>query len=122
MLFVSDRQSVDNCIMEVHGSTCQSATVGLTKRAVTSKKRSRCIDVLTDFVEEIGKFVTAYQEAMKEIKGIASFFKKEAEGIDRRMMLFTEIMQLEGFSPQEMLAGDYIIKDAYKIDFFFTLP
>ena len=33
-------------------------------------------------------FQNAYQEAIEEIKGIASFFKKEAEGTDKKLSLF----------------------------------
>ncbi|KAE8667190.1 Histone H4 [Hibiscus syriacus] len=84
---------------------------------VASKKRSRSDDGLTELVHEISKFDAAYREPAKEIKDITALLKKEAEGNDRRMLIFTEIMKIEGLSTDEMLtAEEYISKDAHKFD------
>ncbi|KAK8558885.1 hypothetical protein V6N12_042177 [Hibiscus sabdariffa] len=110
---------------EVCASTFQTYDTAVTtmKKDVSSKKRSRSEDGLSSLVEEIGKFGAAYRETTHEIKSIAAFFKKEAEGNDRRMSILTEIMEIEGFSKDKMLAaGEYICKDAHKLDFFSSLP
>ncbi|KAK9005994.1 hypothetical protein V6N11_035048 [Hibiscus sabdariffa] len=90
------------------------------KRDVSSKKRRRSDDGLFDLVEVMGKVGTAYQ---KNAESIAAFFKKEAQGNDRRMSIFDEIMKIENLSKDDMLAaGEYISKEAHKVDFFFSLP
>ncbi|KAK9005323.1 hypothetical protein V6N11_042763 [Hibiscus sabdariffa] len=95
---------------EVGASTFQTydAAVTTMKKDVSSKKRSRSEDGLSALVEEIGKFGAAYRETTQEIKSIAAFFKKEAEGNDRRMSIFTEIMEIEGFSKDECLLQESI--------------
>ncbi|KAK8996415.1 hypothetical protein V6N11_081692 [Hibiscus sabdariffa] len=111
---------------DVGASTCQTSDDVVpihTMKKIASKKRSRSDDGLSDLVKEIGKFGAAYRETAKEIKEIIGLFKKEAEGNDRRMSIFTEIMKIEGLSNDEMLiAGEHISKDAHKVDFFFSLP
>ncbi|KAK8555173.1 hypothetical protein V6N12_009327 [Hibiscus sabdariffa] len=93
------------------------------KKDVSSKKRSRSEDGLSALVEEIDKFGATYQETTQEIKSIMAFFKNEAEGNDRRMSIFTEIMEIEGLSKDKMLvAEEYICKDARTVDFYFSLP
>lgn len=51
-----------------------------------------------------------------------SFFLIEAEGNSRRMTFFEEIMNIEGFTIDEMLkARELIINNKHKVDFFFVL-
>ncbi|XP_039048790.1 uncharacterized protein LOC120189636 [Hibiscus syriacus] len=103
---------------DVGASTCQTsdATASTpTMKKVASKKRSRSDDGLTELVQEISKFGATYRETAKEIKDITALLKKETEGNDRRMSIFTEIMKIEGLSTDEMLtAGEYMSKDAHK--------
>ncbi|XP_039042532.1 uncharacterized protein At2g29880-like [Hibiscus syriacus] len=103
---------------DVGASTCQTSDATgstPTMKKVASKKRSRSDDGLTELVQEISKFGAAYRETAKEIKDITALLKKEAEGNDRRMSIFTEIMKIEGLSTDEMLtAGEYISKDEHK--------
>ncbi|KAK8490605.1 hypothetical protein V6N11_038063 [Hibiscus sabdariffa] len=74
----------------------------------------------TFLVEVMGKVGTAYQ---KTAESIAAFFKTEAQGNDRRMSIFDEIMKIENLSKDDILAaGEYISKEAHKVDFFFSLP
>ncbi|GMJ10458.1 hypothetical protein HRI_004715000 [Hibiscus trionum] len=92
---VKDSESSD----EVGASTCQTSDVAATamKKDVSSKKRPWGNDGLSALIEEIGKFGDAYRETTHEIKGIAAFFKKEVEGNDRRMPIFTEIIKIDGY-------------------------
>lgn len=107
---------------DVVGSTCQSTIAAPRQKAVTSKKK-RSVDGFSELVKETRKFRAAHQGVREDIRMIASFFRKEAEGNDRRMMLFKELMQLDGFSRWDMLdAGEHICKEAYRIDFFFSFP
>ncbi|KAK9001692.1 hypothetical protein V6N11_083469 [Hibiscus sabdariffa] len=110
---------------DVGASTCQTSDAVVPAPAMkkkASEKRSRSDDGLSDLIKEIGKFGVAYRETAQEIKEIIGLFKKEAEGNDRRMSIFTEIMKTEGLSNVEMLiAGEHISKDAHKVDFFFSL-
>ncbi|XP_039020997.1 uncharacterized protein LOC120153044 [Hibiscus syriacus] len=103
---------------DVGASTCQTsdATASTpTMKKIASKKRSRSDDGLTELVQEISKFGVAYRETTKEIKDITALLKNKAEGNDRRMSIFIEIMKIEGMSTDEMLtAEEYISKDAHK--------
>ena len=74
-------------------------------------------------VEQLIGFQKAYQEAIEEIKDIASFFKKEVEKTDRKLFfLFSELKEVKGYSRDELImVGQYIRKDSYKVDYFFVL-
>ncbi|GMJ04758.1 hypothetical protein HRI_004144900 [Hibiscus trionum] len=114
---VKDFESVE----EIGASNCQASVDAATtmKRDVSSKKRRRSDDGLSDLVEEMGKIGAAYQ---KTAESIAAFFKIEADN-DQRMSIFEEIIKIENLSKNDMLAaGDYISKEAHKVDFFFSLP
>ena len=68
-------------------------------------------------------FKKTYQEAIQEIKGIDSFSRKKLKRIDRRLALFLELKEVEGYSNDELiLVGKYISKDSYKVNYFFDLP
>nr|GMD46960.1 Myb_DNA-bind_3 domain-containing protein [Ipomoea batatas] len=83
---------------------------------LTSKKRSRSHDVFNDLVAEIHDYVGAY-------KHVATYFQNESENNTRKMKIFEEIMQLPGFSTEEIMnVGEHILKDAHKLDTFFALP
>ncbi|KAK8562280.1 hypothetical protein V6N12_010364 [Hibiscus sabdariffa] len=113
---VKDSESIE----EIGASNCQASVTATMKRDVSSKKRRRSDDGLFDLVEVMGKVGTAYQ---KTAESIAAFFKTEAQGNDRRMSIFDEIMKIENLSKDDMLAaGEYISKEAHKVDFFFSLP
>ncbi|KAE8702170.1 putative Nuclear factor kappa-B-binding protein [Hibiscus syriacus] len=103
---------------DVGASTCQTSDATAsspTMKKVASKKRSRSDDGLTELVQEISKFGAAYRETAKEIKDITALLKKEVEGNDQRISIFTEIMKIEGMSTNEILTiGEYINKDAHK--------
>ena len=74
-------------------------------------------------VEQLFNFQKAYEEATQEIKGITSFFKNEAKGINMRLSLFSDLKEVKGYSWDEhIMVGKYISKDSYKVDYFFTLP
>ena len=63
------------------------------------------------------------KEVNEELKGISSYFKDQAENNHRKMKIFDEIMELSGFSKQEIIdVGEYILKDTNKVDTFFALP
>ena len=109
-------------IKNIATSTCNTAVV-TSKRNRTGKKMAKSFDHSSDLVEQLIGFQKAYQEATEEIKGIASFFKKEAEGTDRRLSLFSERKEVERYSKDELImVGQYISKDSYKVDYFFALP
>ncbi|KAK8574573.1 hypothetical protein V6N12_062263 [Hibiscus sabdariffa] len=114
---VKDSESIE----EIGASNCQASVAATTmKKYVSSKKRRRSDDGLFDLVDEMGKVSAASQ---KTAESIVAFFKTEAQGNDRRMSIFEEIMKIENLSKDDMLAaGDYISKEAHKVDFFFSLP
>ena len=63
------------------------------------------------------------KEVNEELNGISSYFKDQAENNHRKMKIFDEIMELSGFSKQEIIdVGEYILKDTNKVDTFFALP
>nr|GMC60921.1 SWI/SNF complex subunit SWI3D isoform X1 [Ipomoea batatas] len=83
---------------------------------LTGKKRSRSDDGFNDLVAEIHDYIGAY-------KHVATYFQNESENNTRKMKIFEEIMQLPGFSTEEIMnAGEHILKDAHKLDTFFALP
>ena len=56
----------------------------------------------------VGRFQKAYQETTQEIKSITSFFKKEAERTDRRLVLFLEFKKNWGvFQRWTYYVGQY---------------
>ena len=63
-------------------------TIATSKTIHPRKKKAKSSDGTSDLVEQLVSFQKTYQEATQEIKDITSFFKKEAEGIDRRLALF----------------------------------
>ena len=53
---------------------------------------------------------------------IASCFKIEAWGAQRRMKIFNEQLKIEGLSRQERIkAGELLTTETHKSDYFFTL-
>lgn len=52
--------------------------------------------MLESLVDEVGKFSSAYKGKWEEIRSISNFFNKEDKESERIIMLFNEIMQLEG--------------------------
>ena len=89
---------------------------------ITSKKREKTDNALNDFVGEIHEYVVAVKEANEELKGISSYFKGQAESNHRKLKTFDEIMELSGFSEQEIIdVGEYILKDTNQVDTFFAL-
>ncbi|CAH9148463.1 unnamed protein product, partial [Cuscuta epithymum] len=106
-------------------SASQSTSKASNKKAeiVISKKRKVQDDGLTNLVAEIGKFASSYQENTECLKSISSFFSKEADESDRKLMIFEEIIKLDAFSKEEVMdAGEHILKDAHKLDTFYALP
>ncbi|OMO94077.1 hypothetical protein CCACVL1_06181 [Corchorus capsularis] len=99
-------------------------TAPTSKKAVPVKKRSRSDDGgLSDLVASINNYVGVYRETNEHIKGIATYFQKQSDGDDRRMLIFEEIMQMGEFTNQEVMdASENILKDAHKVDSFFGLP
>ena len=63
-------------------------TIATSKTIHPRKKKAKSSDGTSDLVEQLVSFQKTYQEATQEIKDITSFFKKKAEGIDRRLALF----------------------------------
>ncbi|KAK9012051.1 hypothetical protein V6N11_040121 [Hibiscus sabdariffa] len=113
---VKDSESIE----EIGASNCQASVTATMKRDVSSKKKRQSDDGLFDLVEVMGKVGTAYQ---KTAESIVAFFKTEAQGNDRIMSIFDEIMKIENLSKDDMLAAcEYISKEAHKVDFFFYLP
>ncbi|OMO88879.1 hypothetical protein COLO4_20035 [Corchorus olitorius] len=97
--------------------------IAASRKNVTSKKRTRSEDGLSDLVAEIHEYVGVYKETNKHIEGIARAMEKDAAGGDRRLSVFDEIMELGGFSNQQVMdAGEHILKDLHKVDTFFGLP
>ena len=48
--------------------------------------------------------------------------RKEVEGTDSRIFLFSELKEVEGYSDDKLImVGEYISKDSYKMDYFFAL-
>ena len=93
------------------------------KKPITSKKRGKADDTLNDFVGEIHEYVAVVKEVNEELKGISSYFKDQAKSNHRKMKIFDEIMELPGFSEQEIIdVGEYILKDTMKVDTYFALP
>ena len=93
------------------------------KKPITSKKRKKTDDALNDFVVEIHEYVVAVKEVNEELKRISFYFKDQIESNHRKMKIFDEIMELSGFSEQEIIdVGEYILKDTNKVDTFFALP
>nr|GLL19855.1 uncharacterized protein LOC109155151 [Ipomoea trifida] len=67
-------------------------------------------------VLKIHDYVGAY-------KHVTTYFQNESENNTRKMKIFEEIMQLLGFSTEEIMnASEHILKDAHKLDTFFALP
>ncbi|XP_031106132.1 uncharacterized protein LOC116010761 [Ipomoea triloba] len=97
-------------------SSCPSTNTANVKKKLTGKKRSRSDDGFNDLVAEIHDYVGAY-------KHVATYFQNESENNTRKMKIFEEIMQLPGFSTEEIMnAGEHILKDSHKLDTFFALP
>nr|GMD40608.1 Myb_DNA-bind_3 domain-containing protein [Ipomoea batatas] len=97
-------------------SSCPSTNTANVKKQLTGKKRSRSHDGFNDLVAEIHDYVGAY-------KHVATYFQNESENNTRKMKIFEEIMQLPGFSTEEIMnVGEHIMKDAHKLDTFFALP
>ncbi|XVF86106.1 hypothetical protein PTKIN_Ptkin18bG0014500 [Pterospermum kingtungense] len=89
----------------------------------TGKKKAKTAYGNNPLVHHVLRFQTAYEKTTEQIAGIASFFIKETEVSDRRQALFNELKKLDGFSRKEMLiAGEYMVRNTYKIDYFFSLP
>ncbi|XP_044473190.1 uncharacterized protein At2g29880-like [Mangifera indica] len=105
------------------GSKKQTVNEGINQKTANSKKRKRNDEGFSRLVEEISKFGKSYKTIQQEIHEITTYFKKEVEGKNRRMNLFNALLELDGFSRQELLnVGEHIIKKEHKIDFFFELP
>ncbi|XVF84271.1 hypothetical protein PTKIN_Ptkin17bG0019800 [Pterospermum kingtungense] len=89
----------------------------------TEKKKAKTAYGNNPLDHHVLRFQTAYEKTTEHIAGIASFFIKEMEASDKRQSLFNELKKLDGFSRKEMLiAGEYMVRNAYKIDYFFSLP
>ena len=102
--------------------TCNTITV-TSKRNEKGKKKAKSSDHSSDLVEQLVSFQKAYKMATKEIKGIAYFFKKKAKKTNMRLSLFSKLKEVEGYSKDEIImVGQYISKDSYKVDYFFTFP
>ncbi|KAL4335584.1 hypothetical protein GQ457_07G013920 [Hibiscus cannabinus] len=97
----AEDEGVKDYEYEIGASNCQAyvATTAIMKIDVSSKKG---IEVMMDY---------------------SILSKRLAQGNDRRMSIFDEIMKIENLSKDDMLvAGNYISKEAHKVDFFFSLP
>ena len=115
--------SVRDEARKVYTEIQDASTSQPNKKPITSKKRRKTDDALNDFVVEIQEYVVAVKEANEELKGISSYFKDQAESNHRKMKIFDEIMELSGFSEQEIIdVGEYILKDTNKVDTFFAFP
>ncbi|KAK8504496.1 hypothetical protein V6N11_051210 [Hibiscus sabdariffa] len=89
-------------------------------RNVSSKKRPQSDGGLFDLVVEMDKVGVTFQ---KIAEGVAMFFKTEAECNDKKVSIFKEITEIGNIPKDDMLvASEYIIKEAHKVDFFFLLP
>ncbi|XVF65852.1 hypothetical protein PTKIN_Ptkin09bG0284300 [Pterospermum kingtungense] len=89
----------------------------------TGKKKVKTSEGNNPRVNHVVRFHDAYEKTAEQFKGIASFFIKEMEATDRRHALFDELKKLEGFSREELLiVGEFMVRNAYKIDYFFSLP
>lgn len=106
------------------GSVSGTPTSSVPNKKNSGKKRSRSNDGLMEsLIDELASFGRIYEGTRENVRRIANYFEKRAEGDERRMKLFGEIMEIEDLSSNDMLtAGEVISKDSHKIDFFFTLP
>ena len=57
-------------------SVCQPS-----KKQVTSKKKMKNDDILSDLVGDIHEYVTALKEANEEIKGISTYFRNKLRAV-----------------------------------------
>ncbi|XVF64658.1 hypothetical protein PTKIN_Ptkin09bG0185600 [Pterospermum kingtungense] len=93
------------------------------KTQTSSKKKAKSVDGTQQLLHHLINFQSAYQEVTSEMKGIDAFFNKKVDANERRLALFEELKKIEGFFREELLlVGQFMIKDNYKVDYFFSLP
>ena len=118
-----NEESVRNEVRKVDTMILDTSASQPNKKPITSKKKGKTDDALNDFVGEIHEYVTAVKSANEELHGISSYFKDQVESNRRNMKIFGEIMELSGFSEQEIIdVRNYILKDTNKVYTFFALP
>ncbi|KAK9045684.1 hypothetical protein V6N11_051593 [Hibiscus sabdariffa] len=78
----------------------------------------------SESIEEIGASNCQASVAATMKRDVSSKKRRrKAQGNDRRMSIFDEIMKIENLSKDDMLAAhEYISKETHKVDFFFSLP
>ncbi|XVF83852.1 hypothetical protein PTKIN_Ptkin16aG0526600 [Pterospermum kingtungense] len=104
---------------DVDGSIGATGATGATSRKSGAHKRARSSDGTDELVEQLAGIKNIYQDSMQEMM---TFFRKEYEGIDRRLGLPQVLEELEGFSVDEIIkVGAYMSKDPTKVDYFFAL-
>ncbi|XVF53717.1 hypothetical protein PTKIN_Ptkin05aG0120900 [Pterospermum kingtungense] len=98
----------------------EASSGAISRRSI---KRARSSDGTYELVQQLADFRATCKETFQEIKGIASFFKKEADGADRMFALPAALDEIIGFFEDELTkVGTYISKDQRRVDFFFALP
>ncbi|XVF69312.1 hypothetical protein PTKIN_Ptkin11bG0070700 [Pterospermum kingtungense] len=113
--------SEDDNVGGLFGSKTDDASAHFVSEG-SGRKKTKTTDGNNLLENHIVRFHTAYEKTAEQIKGIASFFIKEMETTDKRNALFDELKKLEGFSREEMfIAGELMVKNGYKIDYFFSL-
>ncbi|XVF54752.1 hypothetical protein PTKIN_Ptkin05aG0206600 [Pterospermum kingtungense] len=101
---------------DVDGSTvATSATsaTGATSRKTGAHKIARSSDRTDELVEQLAGIKYIYLDSMQEMM---NFFRKEYEGIDRRLRLPQVLEELEAFSVDEIIkVGAYRSNDPTKV-------
>ena len=92
--------------------------------ASKSKKRARNFDdVIENLTNAMEKLRSFYEDTKDNVKELASCFKHEKDGAERRMRVIDELKLVDRLTNiQRMMASEIITKDQHRIDYFFTLP
>ncbi|KAL2893687.1 hypothetical protein RDABS01_009596 [Bienertia sinuspersici] len=102
-------------------SSTPQATTPPTSR--TKRARTETIEAIKEFSTKIRKISDVMEAATEHIGRLANCFQHESDSADRRMNLTTEIMQMEGLTPSQVLyVSKTIALNPLEVDFFFSLP
>ncbi|KAL2938169.1 hypothetical protein RDABS01_021618 [Bienertia sinuspersici] len=120
-LNVEEPNSTNECDSMGPPSSTPQATNPPTSR--TKRARTETIEAIKEFSTKIGKISDVMEAATEHIGRLANCFQHESDSADRRMKLTTEIMQMEGLTPSQVLyVSKTIALNPLEVDFFFSLP
>uniref|UniRef100_A0A162AHN3 Uncharacterized protein n=1 Tax=Daucus carota subsp. sativus TaxID=79200 RepID=A0A162AHN3_DAUCS len=119
-LYQQAGQQKDNLEDEVSPRNVQPTDTG----ARGSKRiKTDSLEIVKELTFGLQKISNVMETEYENIAKLTSCFQHESDGANKRMMVNSELLKIEGLSPDQFIkAGRKIALDPLETDYFFSLP